>query len=50
MREVANELRISPSTVSGHINDAGIPTRRGRPPKNPPENPPEDPREDPPEK
>jgi hypothetical protein len=45
MREVANELRISPSTVSGHINDAGIPTRRGRPPKNPPENPPEDPPE-----
>lgn len=45
MREVANELRISPSTVSGHINDAGIPTRRGRPPKNPPEDPPEDPPE-----
>lgn len=45
MREVANELRISPSTVSGHINDAGIPTRRGRPPKNPPVDQPEDPPE-----
>lgn len=38
MRDVAKELGISPSTVSGYIKAAGIPTKPGRPPKNPDEN------------
>jgi putative DNA primase/helicase len=38
MREVAKELGISSSTVSGYITAAGIPTKRGRPPKKEPGN------------
>ena len=33
MRDVAKELGVSPSTVSGYIKAAGIPTKPGRPPK-----------------
>ena len=38
MRDVAKELGVSPSTVSGYIKAAGIPTKAGRPPKNSPKN------------
>lgn len=38
MRDVAKELGISSSTVSGYIRAAGIPTKPGRPPKNSPKN------------
>lgn len=34
MREIAIELGVSASTVSGYIKAAGIPTKAGRPPKN----------------
>lgn len=34
MRDVAKELGVSSSTVSGYIRAAGIPTKPGRPPKN----------------
>ena len=38
MRDVAKELGVSSSTVSGYIRAAGIPTKPGRPPKNSPRN------------
>jgi hypothetical protein len=38
MRDVAKELGVSSSTVSGYIKAAGIPTKPGRPPKNSPRN------------
>jgi len=38
MRDVAKELGVSSSTVSGYIRAAGIATKPGRPPKNSPKN------------
>ena len=38
MRDVATELGISSSTVSGYVKAAGIPTKPGRPPKKGPGN------------